>query len=1208
MEKYRRIILLAATGAFLAIAAPATVHATGGGSFDEPAPSLGDSLDFLPGKSLGEIFLETDARPSDNEAPDFDEEILKIAQRLRTEPGAALVAVADGLLAQARQHYSRGGDSCNLLHDVRDVLVGSAENKAAAADYIKWRVEHKNPFNTPAKTENADKEDGSTKTNPVTIDLERKAGEASGPLKAHWLYLVGAATYRGGDRTRCLPWFERVAKEFPRHPRAEIALFMQARCAFSESRRGVEAQDSRTEEEIKERGPARKKAAEMFEQYRKQYPRGRFEADALGWLGALAFDGENYLKALEYYIAQAETPGHPETIKSAVFMCEKCLVRVAEKTDSAAAFALIARHPRIAMGFTYLVLSAPEMKNYDGKFDQPADVKKWRRTMLPRIAAEVAKQKQLYQAGDWQPRYLAMLAQAASATGNQDQALQLTNLAPAELERSDDLLMVRAVAFQRAGKAAEAIETYRKFLDRFPKSPMAPGVRLRLAFTLQDNHQAGAAVVALRHLLGPPSTSGTKPEPKTEKADDAKTEEETDTETEPAAEENADTFESESSRYTRGETYPAGEEEWQMQESAVYPNITGSDLDQIEQAIDTLLNFAPLPELATAIDDASFDDKSRKELRAVIAQRYLAQENFAEAKKLMAPEEFKRLAENLERLTLAAAGPPQEKAEEMLKLGNAWAEARGRLLRAPLDITVPFLKNDSRGDAMRRRGNGRSLRLKNVDTELEERDELRHASRWWLNAARARPGTPLGAEARWKALEAMPKIAFASAYAEQLAREIKGEAVSREIYERLRKEAPDSVEAKRLAAYWSFPPPLKAEDDGTDNAPKRDAYILGYPYPDFGAFAQEDAADSYRASWNELTKRIALLPEKTITASPATMATEVRELDALVRKNIADIGDATCANFLDDLAQFFSEPSITSEMMKTYVGIRFDVLESNGWDRPSGTPDSRRKKDDAILAEIEAALKNPAMQPVADYLEFSRIGLKAGDRILVKTDIPDLKGDDGEGSYTSRDYPGMEKMAREFLQKYPRSHKREAALFVIARSVQGLSHPYVYDAGVAVPGAEDRADKFDVVQKSYLREPFDPKRVLGALDDYDREFPHGRYAAENRNLRAMTRWRMHEWGPALDLTLAQLDDKTKLDLQPEAAVRLANIFAELAQAEHRADVLDAIRSRPAAMLQLKLFLAKVPNDRAHPLRYLVSYVNDQLNLKTVASNDRVTDL
>lgn len=1201
METNRRIKFLAAVGALLVVAPVFTLYATGGGSFDEPAPSLGDSLDFLPGKSLGEIFLETAAHPSDKEEPDFDEEILKLSQRVRTEPAAQLVAVADDLLAQARQHYSSGGDWCNLLHDVRDVLVGSADNKTAAADYIKWRVENIGLFGTPSAKDGEKNELPKTGSELVP-DLEKRAQAAGGPLKAHWFYLCGAALYKTGDRTECRPWFERVVKESPRHPRAEIALFMLARCSFSESRRGIESQDERTEEQAKERAPARKKAAEMFERYRKQYPHGRFEADALGWLGALAFDSENYLKALEYYIAQAETPGHPETIKSAVFMCEKCLVRVAEKPDSGAAFALIARHPRVAMGFTYLILSAPEAKNYDGKYDQPADVKKWRRIMLPRIAAEVVKQKQVYQSGDWQPRYLAMLAQAASAAGNQEQALQLTNLAPSELERSDDLLMVRALAFQRAGKAPEAIEAYRKFLGSFPKSPMAPGVRLRLAFALEDNHQAGEAVVELKTLLTQQTVREKKPETTTEKVDDSKTEEETETNTETAESDRTDSYVFEVSRYTTAESYPEDEETWELKESAVYPNITGADLDQVQQAIDTLLNFAPLTELATAVNNASFDEEDKKEFRSVIAQRYLAQENFAEARKFMAPDEFKRVAENLEKLTLAAAGPPPEKAEDMLRLGNAWAEARGKLLRAPLDTTVHLLKRVARLSALTRRGNGRSLLLKNVDPELEERDELRHASRWWLSAARARPGTPLGAQARWKALEAMPKIAAASEYAEQLAREIKGEAVSREIYEKLRKEAPDSVEAKRLAAYWSFPPAPKTEEENYDTSARRDANILGYPYDDFGAFGKADSDNQDRSSWNGIAKRIALLPEKAVLAAPAAMATEIRELDALVRKNISDIGDATCANFLDDLAQFFSEPSITREMLKIYVPIRFDVLESNGWDRPDGSPDSLRKKDDEILSAIDSALKNPIMQPVADYLEFSRIGLKAGDRTTVETDVVDLKGDNGKATYTSRDHAGMEKMAREFLKKYPRSHKREAAFFVIARSVQALSRPYVCDVGLPVPGSVPGDENFDVVQKSYQREAFDPKRVLGALDDYDHEFAQGRYAAENRNLRAMTLWRMHEWGQALDMTLAQLDNKSKPDLQPEAAVRLANIFADLAQAEHRADLVDAIRSRPVAILRLKQFLEKGLKDRAHPLRYLVSYLSDQLKLKAVANN------
>jgi hypothetical protein len=173
-----------------------------------------------------------------------------------------------------------------------------------------------------------------------------------------------------------------------------------------------------------------------------------------------------------------------------------------------------------------------------------------------------------------------------------------------------------------------------------------------------------------------------------------------------------------------------------------------------------------------------------------------------------------------------------------------------------------------------------------------------------LNAARARPGTPLGAQARWKALEAMPKIAAASEYAEELAREIKGEAVSREIYEKLRKEAPDSIEAKRLAAYWSFPPAAPAVNEDDRISARRDANILGYPVDDFGAF-QENSGGEYRPAWNDITKRVRLLPAKALATEPAAMATEVRELDTLVRKNIADIGNATCANFVDDLALFF---------------------------------------------------------------------------------------------------------------------------------------------------------------------------------------------------------------------------------------------------------------------------------------------------------------
>jgi hypothetical protein len=141
----------------------------------------------------------------------------------------------------------------------------------------------------------------------------------------------------------------------------------------------------------------------------------------------------------------------------------------------------------------------------------------------------------------------------------------------------------------------------------------------------------------------------------------------------------------------------------------------------------------------------------------------------------------------------------------------------------------------------------------------------------------------------------------------------------------------------------------------------------------------------------------------------------------------------------------------------------------------------------------------------------------------------------------------------------------------------------------------------DVVQKAHRVELFDPKRVLQALDDYDREFPNGRYAADVRDMRAATLWRMGDWGKALDLTLAQFHDNVSGDLLGDAETRLANIFAELANVEHRPQVLEAIRARPACVPYLAAYVGAATHDRAHPLRYLQRYLSDQLHFKIPAA-------
>src|SRR4029077_3241926 len=81
------------------------------------------------------------------------------------------------------------------------------------------------------------------------------------------------------------------------------------------------------------------------------------------------------------------------------------------------------------------------------------------------------------------------------------------------------------------------------------------------------------------------------------------------------------------------EGYATGEVPWNAADSAVYDNISGADQEQIYQFIDTLLNFAPLPELLATPDDKNLDDAGKRKVRAILAERYLTAENFAEAKK-----------------------------------------------------------------------------------------------------------------------------------------------------------------------------------------------------------------------------------------------------------------------------------------------------------------------------------------------------------------------------------------------------------------------------------------------------------------------------------------------------------------------------------------------------------------------------------------------
>src|SRR5437867_1575929 len=188
-------------------------YATMPGNTEYPA-KLSDTLAILPGKSLGEIFLETSGIKPPAESGD-PARLRELADRIGKEPLPKLLKAADDLIAQARASYTPGSDSCNLAHDVRDAVAVAAENPAAAREYILERLDR----------------------HLYGDELHARAESATGAIKANWLYLCGATRFASGDREECQEWFDRVVKEFPKSPRAEMAMFMSARCAFSATRR-----------------------------------------------------------------------------------------------------------------------------------------------------------------------------------------------------------------------------------------------------------------------------------------------------------------------------------------------------------------------------------------------------------------------------------------------------------------------------------------------------------------------------------------------------------------------------------------------------------------------------------------------------------------------------------------------------------------------------------------------------------------------------------------------------------------------------------------------------------------------------------------------------------------------------------------------------------------------------------------------------------
>lgn len=165
-------------------------------------------------------------------------------------------------------------------------------------------------------------------------------------------------------------------------------------------------------------------------------------------------------------------------------------------------------------------------------------------------------------------------------------------------------------------------------------------------------------------------------------------------------------------------------------------------------------------------------------------------------------------------------------------------------------------------------------------------------------------------------------------------------------------------------------------------------------------------------------------------------------------------------------------------------------------------------------------------------------------------------------------YRKMEPAA--FLEKYPDSAKAEAALFRITRDVVRTYRTHTR----AVRYRPDDAPfwgRYVRISTSRTKE-FDAAPVLAALDRYDQMYPSGRYRADVDLLRAGVCIDTREYGHALRLLAAILDNKSKQNLHFDTSLAIADVFQRLDDLSERPTIVIALRETPAAQKYLSRFI------------------------------------
>lgn len=313
-------------------------------------------------------------------------------------------------------------------------------------------------------------------------------------LRDNVAYFEAAKLYRDEEFKAAADAFGEIATKFPGSEKREAALFMNALATlktFSESGNAPSSFEKEREKVVfKPDGPlARAKAG--FERVRREYPRGRFQEDARGWLAYLnCLAGKDAEALIEYYRLLASD--NPKIRREALVSLSIHRPRVPE-TDMVFVERTLAREPAAAFQYAYheLFNFTPyllENEYFDPRRAEEMDRKRKLETeQAQALKRVIAFARQMIDSGD--SRFRLRLAMGQLVVGERRAALEnarrslRVGLPDAERHRA---LWVAGAAALRLDRRREAFDFFSQLITAKPEARLEESARRQLAMVAEE--------------------------------------------------------------------------------------------------------------------------------------------------------------------------------------------------------------------------------------------------------------------------------------------------------------------------------------------------------------------------------------------------------------------------------------------------------------------------------------------------------------------------------------------------------------------------------------------------------------------------------------------------------------------------------------------------------------------------------------------------